>query len=332
MKRSHDHLLSMVAEPANLHRAFRQASKGKRHDRAAAAIFLDLERTVLDLREELLDGTYSFGPYRVFTIRDPKERVIRAAPFRDRIVHHAICNVIELIFDRSMIDDSYACRVGKGNLAAVHRLHRWVRGEPGAFALFCDVRHYFDSVDHRTLLGLLARRLRDERLLGLLGALLEGGAVAPGRGLPIGNLTSQLFANVYLDPLDHFAKESLRVRHYLRYVDDIACLGPSKQTLWDHLERISENLASLQLGLNRDKSRVTPVRAGVPFLGFVVYQGGLRLQGSRLVRSRRLLRDRRLLCERGTIGEDLYLATLESLVARTAQCWGSRLARRHGWV
>ena len=334
MARKHRHLLEAVADLENLHHAFRLASRGKRHDRAAASLFFDLESEMLALREGLLAGTYRFGPYRVFTIRDPKERTIKAAPFRDRVVHHAICNVIEPIFDRSMIPDSFACRVGKGNVAAVHRPQRWVRGRRQGFALSCDVRRYFDSVDHEVLRRLLARRIRDGHLLELLARLIAGGASEPGgggRGIPIGNLTSQLFANVYLDPFDHFVKEKLRVRHYVRYVDDIVCLDASKRELWRLFEAMSQRLSELKLELSEDKIRVAPVAAGVPFLGFVVRPGGLRLRGSRLVRSRRLLRQRRLEHERGALDEDRYLATLESLLARLDQCGGEGLARRHGW-
>jgi retron-type reverse transcriptase len=332
MPRSHNHLLEAMADPGQLHHAFRQAAQGKRYRTDASVMFFDLEGQLRRIREELLDGRYRFGTYCVFKVRDPKERVIKAAPFRDRVVHHALCNVIAPIFERSMIPHSYACRVGKGNLAAVRRLQGWVRGRPQDFALICDVRKYFDSIDHGVLLGLLSRRLSDRRLLDLLSALLVGGAASPGKGIPIGNLTSQLFANVYLDPFDHFVKETLRVRHYLRYVDDFVCLDSSKTALRQVLAAQEEKLAALGLGLDPRKVRLAPVSTGLPFLGFVVSPGRLRLRGSRLVRSRRLLRQRRDESERGHLSEDRYLATLESLVARAAQCDGRGLARRHGWA
>ncbi len=295
-------------------------------------MFFGLEGQLRRIREELLDGRYRFGTYRVFKVRDPKERVIKAAPFRDRVVHHALCNVIAPIFERSMIPDCYACRVGKGNLAAVRRLQGWVRGRPHDFALVCDVRKYFDSIDHGLLLGLLSRRLRDRRLIALLADLLAGGAASPGKGIPIGNLTSQLFANLYLDSFDHFVKETLRVRHYLRYVDDFVCLGLSKPGLWQVLEAQEEKLAVLELSLAPRKVRLAPVSTGLPFLGFVVSPGPSRLRGSRLIRSRRLLRQRRREYEQGHLSEDRYLATLESLVARAAQCDRTGLARHHGWA
>ena len=332
MARRRKQLLEALVDLDNLHVAFGLASRGKRLHRDTARLFFDLEREMLMLRHELLEGRYRFGPYRVFTIRDPKERTIKAAPFRDRVVHHAICNVIEPIFDRAMIHDSFACRVNKGNLAAVHRLRRWVRGRRQDYALSCDIRRYFDSVDHQILLDLLARRIGDDGMLVLLKRLIQGGASELGRGIPIGNLTSQLFANIYLDPFDHFVKESLRVRHYVRYVDDFVCLGSSKQELWETAESITQRLGELKLALSYSKVRVAPVATGVPFLGFVVRPGGLRLRGRRLVRSRRLLRQRRLEHERGEITEDRYLATLESLLARLYQCdSGGALARRHGW-
>jgi RNA-directed DNA polymerase len=152
-----------------------------------------LEPRLCEIRRELVSGAYRWGPYRQFLIQDPKRRTIRAAPFRDRVVHHAIFNVLDPIIRRGFIRDTYACIPGRG------------------CRLQCDIKSYFASVDHGVLLDLLAGRVGDARMLELLRSLIRHGAEQPGTGMPIGNLTSQLFANLYLDPLDHFAKETLRV-------------------------------------------------------------------------------------------------------------------------
>jgi hypothetical protein len=205
----------------------------------------DLERHLLRLQDELRDGSYRPGPYTVFRIADPTPRLICAAPYRDRIVHHALCGVLEPIWERSFIHDSYACRGGKGTHAAVDRYCSFARTR--LYALKCDVSKYFASIDHALLVELLAGKVKDRRVLDLAGQIIahsppqdDLAALFPEdplwqqprrRGLPLGNQTSQFFANVYLDPFDHFVKETLRERAYLRYVDDFVVLGNDTEVL-----------------------------------------------------------------------------------------------------
>ena len=239
--------------------------------------------------------TYQPGPYHSFYIRDPKHRLISAAPFRDRVVHHALCNVIEPIFERTFIGDSYANQVGKGTHRALDRAQAFARRY--RYVLQCDVEQFFPSVDLALLRGILARKIADPGVLWLADRIMDGGAGVlaneyamvyfPGddlfavnrpRGLPIGNLTSQFWANVYLNELDQFVKRQLHCPAYVRYVDDFLLFADDKRQLWTWKNAIRERLAGLRLTLHERESTVYPVATGIPFLGFRVYPDHRRLK------------------------------------------------------
>jgi hypothetical protein len=252
-----------------------------------------LAENVLQLRNELLSGEYRPGPYHSFTIFEPTRRLISAAPYRDRVVHHALCRVIEPLFERSFIYDSYANRVGKGMHRALDRCTYYARRHK--YVLQCDIRLFFPSIDHEVLLQRLGRKITDSRVLDLCRLILESGSSPrqdaltyfPGddlfapldrrRGLPIGNLTSQFWANAYLDPLDHGAKDDLGIPGYIRYVDDFLVFGDDKATLVVWRERLRERLDRLRLVLHPRKTAIFPVSEGIAFLGFRVYPGYRRL-------------------------------------------------------
>ena len=295
MARIYDNLYESIASFENLYLAYRGAAKGKRGQPEVAGFEFNLEENLVRLREELLDETYSPGGYRSFYIRDPKHRLISAAPFRDRVVHHALCRVIEPLFERTFIGDSYANRIGKGTHAALDRAQTFSRVYP--YVLQCDVRQFFPSIDHASLLEILGRKIADERALGLCQRILASGegvlsdeyamvyfpgddllAAARPRGLPIGNLTSQFWANVYLNELDQFIKRELHCRAYLRYVDDILLFSESKAHLWDWKHAIVARLTQLRLTLHERESTVYPVRSGIPFLGFRSFPTHRRLK------------------------------------------------------
>ena len=266
----------------NLLLAFRKARRGKR-DRAEVARFeLDLEPHLLRLQEELARGCYHPGRYRLFDIYDRKPRRIAAAPFRDRVVHHALMNGVEPALDRTFIDDSYACRTGKGVHVAVARYQGWAPRH--AYALKLDVRRYFPSIDHALLKAKLRRRLKEPEVLRLFDLIIDSASPSddpprafPGddlvdlmerrRGLPIGNLTSQFLANLYLDDLDHVLKETCRVRAYLRYVDDLMVLGDDKSELWALRAAIDDFLARERLVLHPHKAHIHHTADGVEWLG-----------------------------------------------------------------
>jgi hypothetical protein len=309
--RRHKDLFDRIVSFENLLLAARKAQRGKRFNENVAAFNHNLEAELLKLQQELRGETYHPGVPRQFNVYDRKPRLITAAPYRDRVVHHALCNVIEPLFERSFIYDAYACRSGKGTHAAVSRLTKALRRN--RYLLQCDIRKYFPSIDHEVLKALLRRKIGCARTLWLLDLVIDASPPQqeiihyyPGdnlftphmrrRGLPVGNQTSQLFANVYLDPLDHYLKETLRAQHYVRYCDDFLVLGDQKSLLWDIKEGIETFLASdLRLGLHPTKQWVRPGDAGVDFLGYRIFPTHrllLRASGYRFQRRLRSMQRR----------------------------------------
>mgnify|MGYP001148332269 FL=1 len=299
--KTYKHLFPQICEFENLYQAFLQARKGKRRHPTVASFEFNLEENLLRLQAQLQNGTWQPGQYTHFTIYDHKPRRISAAPFADRIVHHALINVIGPIWENRFIHDSYACRAGKGTHAALDRSTAFARRYP--YVLQCDVVQFFPSVDHAILVGLLARYLADQSALDLCCRILASGAdihrqvyemqwfpgddiFAPlrGRGLPIGNQTSQFWANVYLHELDLFAKQELgspgQRPAYLRYADDMLLFAADKPTLHQWRREIETFLETLRLIIHPRQSRVYPVTCGIPFLGFTVYPDHRRLRRS----------------------------------------------------
>jgi RNA-directed DNA polymerase len=279
----------------NLLLAHRKAAKGKRGLAPAAAFEYRLEDNLIALQQELASQSYRPGPYASFHIHEPKRRLISAAPFRDRVVHHALCNVIEPLFERSFTADSYANRVGKGTHRALDRCQQFARRYP--YVLQCDVRQFFPSIDHAILRGILARKIADPNVMWLVDQILASGvgvlsaeyemvwfpgddllAASRPRGLPIGNLTSQFWANCYLNPFDHFVKRELRCPAYLRYVDDFLLSGDDRRQLWEWKGAVIKRLSRLRLTIHQKRAQVHPVGEGIPFLGFVVYPQRRRLK------------------------------------------------------
>jgi RNA-directed DNA polymerase len=274
----------------NLFLAYQRAIKGKRSRPDVTRFTHDLEWHLIRLRDSLANKTYRPGSYRHFTISDPKPRFISAAPFRDRVVHHALCNIIEPLFERRFIADSYASRPGKGIHAALDRCTAYARQY--SYALRCDIVQFFPSVDLTILQRILAREIHDPDILHLCHLILMGGSqelvdhyslvLYPGdipmaaairpRGLPIGNQTSQFWANCYLDRLDHFIKDELGCHGYLRYVDDMVLFSQNRDQLHMWKKAIIQFLTThLRLIIHEPESNVIPVSLGIPFLGFRIY-------------------------------------------------------------
>ena len=291
MPRPADGLFPRIASFAALEAAAQRAARGKRRKPGVATFLARLEREVLRLERELLSGAWRPGRYVEIAVRDPKPRTVSAAPFRDRVVHHALCAVIEPLFERGFVFDSYANRTGKGTHRAVARYERF-RNRFG-HVLRCDLYRYFPAIDHAVLKRDLRRRIRCERTLWLIDALIDGAnpqepvhLYYPGddlftpferrRGLPIGNLTSQLFANVHLDGLDHYVKEVLRAPGYLRYVDDFALFHDDPAVLEEWRRRIAAYLARRRLSLHPRKTYVAATAEPTTFLGYVLLPNGRR--------------------------------------------------------
>ena len=271
----------------NLLLASRQAQRGKRQEEAVAKFNVNLEKELFQLEEELQSRTYQPGPYHTFQISDPKPRMISAAPYRDRVVHHALCNIIAPILERSMIYDSYANRVGKGTHKAILRYQDFCR--KNKYVLKCDIRKYFPSIDHKILKEALRRKITCPDTLWLIDAIIDNsnpqephlvyfpgddlfGPAERRRGLPIGNLTSQLFGNFYLNAMDHLIKENLGCKYYIRYVDDFVIFHDDKPYLHKVKRQIELFLEKYRLILHPYKSKVFPVSTGIEFLGHRVFR------------------------------------------------------------
>ncbi len=236
----------------------------------------NLEDNLLSLRDDLITVRYRHGPYHRFVVFDPKQRTIHKAAVRDRVVHQALVNIIEPLFESKFIYDSYSCRVGKGTHAAVSRLRTFLlrasqNGTNTVYAVKCDVRKFFDSIDHNILLGLLRKHVQDHRLMKLLEQIIVGFSTGPGKGIPLGNLTSQLFANIYLHELDWHIKHKLRIRHYVRYCDDFVMLTSSRSKGFGLAQAADAFLRlNLKVELHPNKVHVRTWTQGIDFLGYVL--------------------------------------------------------------
>lgn len=331
-------LFERLSSFENLLQAYRQAARGKRSRPDVAAFDYDLEGRLLVLRNRLRERTYRPGAYRRFRLTDGgKPRVISAAPFADRVVHHALVNVVEPLYERRFIGNSFANRRGKGLHQALDRATQFARRY--RHVLRCDVVQFFPAVDLAILRRNLGRVVRDDAVLWLCDLVLAGGAhelaeqytlvVFPGddpeeaaarpRGLPIGNQTSQFWANVYLHPLDQFITSELRCRAYVRYVDDFLLFADDKATLhhWKR-EIIAFLAAKLRLTLHERESTVFPVATGIPFLGFRVYPGHRRLRRRNGVAFARRLRGMRAAYQSGTLSSAEMTVRIRSWVAHVA--------------
>lgn len=271
--------LAAIADWHNLAAAFQRAARGKSQRDDVRRFRADLNGELACLRAALLDGSVEVGQMRSFHIRDPKPRIIHAPRFRERVLHHALMAHVGPVLDRAMVDDTYACRVGKGVLAAVqraqHHARRW------SWYAQIDIRSYFASIDHDALLALLERRFKDRGLLALLARIVESHHAEPGRGLPIGALTSQHFANYYLAGLDRLLLEGCRVRGLVRYMDDLVWWGDSKDAVRDALAQ-ARAYAQERLRLTvKTPVQIGRSRAGLPFCGYRILPGRLLLSRRR---------------------------------------------------
>jgi len=301
--RTYKNLYNLLCSFENLYKAFRQAAKGKSLRSYCAEFSYNREHNIFAIRDELLSGAYRHGAYREFEVADPKRRQVKAAEFRDRVVHHALCNVIEPIFEARFIFDNFACRKGKGTLLALARCKKFVKRFEKGYVLKADISKYFYSVDHAILLKIIGRKIADKKVMCLIREILASSqddrfrayfpnddlfALERPTGIPIGNLTSQLFANIYLNELDYFVKHELRWKFYLRYMDDFLLFSSNKKELFTALKRIEVFLAeNLRLRAHPIKRTVSPVRCGVDWVGYRIYPWTARIRRINIFRFRK---------------------------------------------
>lgn len=298
-------LWPQVTDFGNLLTAFHKARLGKRDRPAVNRFTLDLEQNLFHLQRQLRDHSWRPGGYTQFQIYDRKPRTISAAPFPDRVVHHALMGPLEPLLDRRLIYHCYACRRGKGSHAAVVQYQRWARSQP--YALKLDVQGYFPGIDHDRLKEKLRQLIKDQGVIWLFDLIIDSAPPSgmvprlfPGddlvdlmlrqQGLPIGNLTSQILGNLYLSDLDQFVNQQLGIPCYLRYVDDMILLQRDKERLWEARQAIDDFLVRERLRLHPNKVILTRVEAGLDVLGYQVFPDHIRLRKDNGYRFRRRLR------------------------------------------
>ena len=337
MKRS-NHLWQEITSFENLLRAAKKAQRGKRFRANVLEFNRDLEGNLLSIQTQLQHQTYQPGAYRTFEIFEPKPRIIAAAPYIDRVVHHALCNVIVPIFEHTLIRDCYANRIGYGTHRALKRFTQFARSS--RYVLQCDIQKYFPSIDREILKSLIRRKIQCRETLWLIDRIIDNGnhveipiRYFPGdtlltplersTGLPIGNLTSQFFANIYLNGLDHFIQEQLKIPKYLRYVDDFSLFGDDLDRLTAARRSIEAYLATLRLIIHPIKSQLFETTCGANFVGFRVLSDRIRVRGDSLRRGRKRYQQNCLKVRSGKM-------TIEDMNQST-QSWLAHLQHADSW-
>jgi retron-type reverse transcriptase len=341
-----NHLWDQIIDFGNLLEAANKAQRGKRYRPEVLAFNYHRESELLKLQAALRNQTYHPGTYRTFEIVEPKRRMISASPYRDRVVHHALCNILVPLIEPSFIYDSYANRIGKGSHRALERFTRFARSN--RFVLQCDLQKYFPSIDHEILKSTIRRKIKCKDTLWLIETIINNSNEQfpaafhfPGddlltplgrrRGLPIGNLTSQFFANWHLNPFDQFIKNIIRAKKYVRYVDDFALFSDDRPFLQDVRLAIEEHLASLRLKIHPIKSQLFETHHGANFLGFRIFPVGetfpkqvyLRVRAENLRRARRRQRQ---------LQEDYAIGRISQQdLTHSLQGWGAHLEHGDTW-
>ncbi len=334
--KTHKNLWNKLCSYENLELAYKKARKNKTLKPYVVDFEKNLKDNLLQLRMELLLLAYTPKPLTTFIIRDPKTRKISKSYFRDRIIHHALVNILEPIFDKSFIYDSYANRKTKGTLKAIQRFDYFKRkvsknNTKKCYILKADIRHYFEEVDHEILIQIIKRKIKDEKVIRLIKQILNNFSSFPKlssqerlKGMPLGNLTSQFFANIYLNELDYFIKHKLRIKYYLRYVDDFVILHNSKEKLNKINNTINRFLKiDLKLGLHPDKSKILILKDGISFLGFrnFYYHKLLKKSNVRKMKTKLFEKQSRL----DILNFDKIYATFEGWLSYTMQANTSNL-------
>ena len=285
--KTHNKLYEKLYSKDNLISAFKKARKGKSKKIYVINFESNLEKNIAILQRDLRLKKYKPSRLKKFTIRDPKTRTIHASIFRDRIVHHAIINLIKPIYEKIFIYDSFASRKSKGTHLAVKRFECFTKKVSSngrkikkpfnnnsirGYVLKADIKHYFATIDHKILINILRKKIKDEDFIRLIKIVLDNfETLVEGKGLPLGNYTSQFFANVYLNHLDYFVKHKLKAKYYIRYVDDFAILHKDKKVLEEYLNKIKKYLNFLELELHPEKSEIHALRNGITFLGYRIF-------------------------------------------------------------
>ena len=255
--------------------SWREFKKGKAKRKNVLEFEFNLEDNLFQLYQELRNKTYKHSKYTSFYIQDPRLRHIHKAIIKDRIVHHLVSRYLENIYDKTFIFDSYSCRINKGTHGAVNRLRRFsIKQSKGNkinfYCLKCDIKKFFDSIDHNILIEILKQTIKDKDILNLITEIISSFQTMPNKGIPLGNLTSQHFANIYLNEIDKFVKHKLKVKYYIRYTDDFVILHTNKDYLEKTVNSIEEFIKdNLKLSLHPGKIIIRKYHQGIDFLGYI---------------------------------------------------------------
>lgn len=319
---THNDLYDQVASFDNLLAAYHMARRGKRYTQQGAAFSARREEHLINIHNHLVHGSWTPSQPREFVVREPKLRLIQAPTFADRVVHHAIYCIISPLFERKFIADSYACRTGKGHLAAAQRVQQQLRQAQRnwgkVWVLKADISRFFASINHDVLMAEFAGTIRDQRLLALLNLIVRGSGF-DHVGMPVGALISQLGANVLLTRLDHAAKDQLGYKHYTRYMDDFIVLLPTKEAAVEAMAVLGEQVQGLELALN-PKTAVHPASRGVDFCGYRMWATHMLPRKRNIKRARRQFKRISEEYAKGEIGFDYIQPRVSSFLAYTKYC------------
>lgn len=276
MKIKFTHTYDSIISLENLLEAWKDFVRGKRSRKDVQEFELNLMSNIISLHDDLFDKTYRHSPYEAFNISDPKPRNIHKAQVRDRLLHHALYRTLYPFFDKAFISDSYSCRKDKGTHKAMNRFRSFAfqvskNHTKTVWVLKCDIKKFFASIDQETLIKILEQYIRDRDVIRLLSQIVGSFNLGRnGRGLPLGNLTSQLLVNIYMNEFDHFMKHKLKAEYYIRYADDFVVLSQDRAWLEELLPKIADFLSErLKLDLHPDKISIHTVTSGVDFFGWV---------------------------------------------------------------
>ncbi len=319
-------LYEQVCSFNNLLLAHKKALRGTKTPESLEFDF-HREPELLQLQKELQNHSYKPQPYRYFTIFEPKERQISVATYRDRVVHHAIVNVLEPVYEKCFIYHSYATRKNKGTHKAISQTQKYLQNN--RWFLKCDIKKYFDSINHEILLGIISKKIKDTDLLQLIASILAN--AGNGISLPIGNLTSQFFANVYLNGFDHYVKEKLQCKFYIRYMDDFVLFAKNKERVKAYRQHITNYVTGLGLTINPNSSFINQKCNGLSFLGVRIFHSLVRVKKENLKRSlNRIKTNSWLLKNKRELSEAAYFNSINSIFAHLENY--STLQFRRKWI
>jgi len=318
----------------NLFLAWQEFCCGKRNKPDVQQFEHNLEDNIFKLYQALTTKTYHHSHYTSFYIQDPKLRHIHKASVRDRVLHHAIFRILYYIFDPIFIYDSYSCRSGKGTHRAVNRLQEFARkvsknNTKNPYILKCDIKKFFDSIDHDILISLIQKRIRNNETIWLIEEIIKSFSISPNKGLPLGNITSQLFANIYLNELDQFIKHELKVKYYIRYCDDFVILNNDQEYLKSLILIINKFIGEkLKLSLHSDKIKIRKYRQGIDFLGYISFPYHRILRTKTKRRMFRKIEQSIKELEQGEISEQSFSQSIQSYFGILKHCNSYKLQQK----